>query len=133
MIDKKPRKEPYMYMVEIQAGLGIGIKKFRQVSVYERASGVNDFVNPGWELSGQAADQGGAYAGAMSVAPGGGWLYQLTDDGRALELTGKGTKYHRDNDLNCGGSTRCDPGPGADAGRDTSTLERERPEHAIYA
>ena len=121
MIDKKPRKEPYMYMVEIQAGSGIGINKFRQVWVYERANGVNDFVNPGWELSGQAADQGGAYAGAMSVAPGG-WLYQLTDDGRALELTGKGTKYHRDNDLNCGGSTRCDPG-----------LERERPEHAIYA
>ena len=71
MMDKKSRKEIYMNMVEIQADPGIGIKKFRQVRGYERASGVNDFVNPGWELSGQAADQGGAYAGAMSVAPGG--------------------------------------------------------------
>jgi hypothetical protein len=35
----------------------------------------------------------------MSVSPGI-WLYQLTDDGLALELTGKGTKYYKDDDLN---------------------------------
>jgi len=28
------------------------------------------------------------------------WLYQLTDDGLALELTAKGTKYYKDSDLN---------------------------------
>ncbi len=28
------------------------------------------------------------------------WLYQLTDDGLAVELTAKGTKYYRDDDLN---------------------------------
>jgi hypothetical protein len=44
-------------------------------------------------------DEGGAFAGAMSVSPGI-WLYQLTDDGLALELTGKGTKYYKDDDLN---------------------------------
>ena len=27
------------------------------------------------------------------------WLYQLTDNGLALELTAKGTKYFRDGDL----------------------------------
>ena len=43
--------------------------------------------------------QGGAFAGAMSVSPGI-WLYQLTDDGLALELTAKGTKYYKDDDLN---------------------------------
>jgi len=32
------------------------------------------------------------------VAPGV-WLYQLTDNGLALELTAKGTKYFRDGDL----------------------------------
>lgn len=37
--------------------------------------------------------------GAMPVSPGV-WLYQLTDDGLALELTVKGTKYYRDDDLN---------------------------------
>lgn len=47
----------------------------------------------------QASSQGAAFAGAMSVAPGV-WLYQLTDDGLALELTAKGTKYYKDGDLN---------------------------------
>jgi len=28
------------------------------------------------------------------------WLYQLTDKGVALELTAKGTKYSKDDDLN---------------------------------
>jgi len=28
------------------------------------------------------------------------WLYQLTDDGLALELTAKGTKYYKDKNLN---------------------------------
>jgi len=38
-------------------------------------------------------------AGAMSVSPGV-WMYQITDDGLALELTAKGTKYMRNDDLN---------------------------------
>ena len=37
--------------------------------------------------------------GAASVSEGV-WTYQLTDKGLALELTGKGTKYSRDKDLN---------------------------------
>ncbi|WP_319550001.1 hypothetical protein [Desulfogranum marinum] len=41
----------------------------------------------------------GGFAGAMSIKPGV-WLYQLTDDGLALELTAKGTKYYKDNTLN---------------------------------
>jgi hypothetical protein len=40
-----------------------------------------------------------ALQGAVSVAPGV-WLYQLTDDGLALELAAKGTKYYRDDALN---------------------------------
>jgi hypothetical protein len=35
----------------------------------------------------------------MSVSPGV-WLYQLTGDSLALELTAKGTKYYKDSDLN---------------------------------
>jgi hypothetical protein len=37
--------------------------------------------------------------GAVSVAPGV-WMYQLTDTGLAAEITGKGTKYYKDSDLN---------------------------------
>ena len=44
-------------------------------------------------------EKGGAMAGAASVSEGV-WMYQLTDKGLALELTGKGTKYSKDKDLN---------------------------------
>jgi lipid-binding SYLF domain-containing protein len=105
VFDKKTKKQTFMKMVEIQAGLGLGAKKFRLVWVFENYNDVNDFINSGWELGGQTSaaaklgDQGGAFAGAMSVSPGI-WLYQLTDDGLALELTAKGTKYYKDDDLN---------------------------------
>ncbi len=47
----------------------------------------------------KSGDKGSSYQGAVSVAPGV-WLYQLTEDGLALELTAKGTKYYKDSDLN---------------------------------
>jgi lipid-binding SYLF domain-containing protein len=105
VFDKKTKKQTFMKMVEIQAGLGLGAKKFRLVWVFENYKDVDEFINSGWELGGQTSaaaklgDQGDAFAGAMSVSPGI-WLYQLTDDGLALELTGKGTKYYKDDDLN---------------------------------
>jgi lipid-binding SYLF domain-containing protein len=104
-VNNKTKKETFMKMLEVQAGLGFGIKKFRLVWVFENQSTLDNFINSGWELGGQttaaaqASGQGGAFAGAMSVAPGV-WLYQLTDDGLALELTAKETKYYKDGDLN---------------------------------
>ena len=105
IIDNKTKEKTFMKMVELQAGLGMGVKKFRLVWVFENHKDVTEFINSGWELGGQTSaaakldDEGGAFAGAMSVSPGI-WLYQLTDDGLALELTGKGTKYYKDDDLN---------------------------------
>jgi hypothetical protein len=43
--------------------------------------------------------QGAWAAGAMPISQSV-WLYQLTDDGLALELTAKGTKYYKDDELN---------------------------------
>ena len=105
VIDNKTKKETFMKMVELQAGIGMGIKKFRLVWVFEKHKDLTEFINSGWELGGQTSaaaklgDEGGAFAGAMSISPGI-WLYQLTDDGLALELTGKGTKYYKDEELN---------------------------------
>jgi len=105
LFDKKNNKEIFMKMIEAQAGLGIGVKKFSVVFVFENHKDVNEFVNSGWEFGGQASaaakmgDEGGAMQGAMSVSPGV-WMYQMTGDGLALELTGKGTKYYKDKDLN---------------------------------
>ena len=104
-VSNATKKKTYMKMVEVQAGLGIGVKKFRLVWVFENQKDLDAFINSGWELGGQtsaaaqASGKGSSFAGAMSVAPGI-WLYQLTDDGLALELTAKGTKYYKDTDLN---------------------------------
>jgi len=103
--DNRTKKATYMKMVEVQAGLGMGIKKFRVVFVFDTQKALNDFVNSGWEFGGQttaaakSGDQGLSLAGAVSVAPGV-WMYQLTDTGLAAEITGKGTKYYKDSDLN---------------------------------
>jgi lipid-binding SYLF domain-containing protein len=104
-VDNKTKQGTFMKMVEVQAGLGFGIKKFRLVWVFENQKNLDAFINSGWELGGQTtaaaqvSGEGGAFAGAMSISPGV-WLYQLTDDGLALELTAKGTKYYKDADLN---------------------------------
>ncbi len=103
--DNATKKVTYMKMLEVQAGLGMGAKKFRTIFVFETKAAMNGFINTGWEFGGQATaaattgDKGGAYQGAVSVMPGV-WMYQLTDKGLALELTGKGTKYYKDDDLN---------------------------------
>jgi len=104
-VDNRTKKTTYMKMVEVQAGLGMGIKKFRVVFVFDTQKALNDFVNSGWEFGGQttaaakSGDQGISLTGAVSVAPGV-WMYQLTDTGLAAEITGKGTKYYKDSDLN---------------------------------
>ncbi len=104
-INRKTRAETFMKMVELQTGLGFGVKKFQLVWVFASQKALDEFVNSGWEFGGQATaaaqyqGEGAATQGALSVSPGV-WLYQLTDDGLALELTVKGTKYYKDDDLN---------------------------------
>ena len=105
-VNNKTKAETFMKMVEVQAGLGMGIKKFRVVWVFEKTADLDRFIHSGWELGGQgtaAAKVGGqggqAFAGAIAVTPGA-WIYQLTDEGVAVELTAKGTKYYKDADLN---------------------------------
>ena len=101
----KSKQETFMKVVELQAGLGFGVKKFSVIFVFDNDTAFNNFVNSGWEFGGQTTaaattgDKGGALTGAASVSPGV-WMYQLTDKGVALEITAKGTKYYKDDDLN---------------------------------
>jgi lipid-binding SYLF domain-containing protein len=105
VMDTSTKKETFMDMVELQAGLGFGAKKFRQVWVFKTKAALDQFINSGWELGGQSTaaaqhdDKGASAAGAIAVNPDI-WLYQMTDEGLALELTAKGTKYYKDKKLN---------------------------------
>ena len=94
-----------MKMVSAGAGLGVGVKDFRAIFVFGTDKAFNDFLNSGWSGSGQAdaaakaGSSGGAYSGAVEVAPDV-WVYQITKNGLALQLTLQGTKHYKNDDLN---------------------------------
>ena len=104
VIQKDGVKPIYMNMAEVQAGLGFGIKSFQNIFVFQTKAALNDFVNLGWTFGGQVTaaakyeKDGDAYQDAVVVAPGV-LMYQLTDSGLAAEITGKGTKYYKNTDL----------------------------------
>lgn len=103
-VERVTQREVFMRMAEIQAGLGFGIKKFRVIWVFQTSDAFRTFVDSGYELGSQATlsarsgSTGAGIAGAVTVSPGV-WVYQLTDDGIAAELTVKGTRYYRDSAL----------------------------------
>ena len=51
------------------------------------------------DAAAKAGKSGAAYSGAAEVAPGV-WVYQITKNGVALQVTLQGTKYYKDDDLN---------------------------------
>ena len=103
--DNRSGKDTYMKMVSGGFGIGLGVKDFRGVFVFSTTEKLNQFNNSGWEASAQAdaaakaGDKGGAAAGAITVAPGVN-LYQLTENGLALQATIQGTKYFKNDELN---------------------------------
>jgi lipid-binding SYLF domain-containing protein len=104
-IDTSSKQETFMKMISAGAGLGLGVKDYSVIFVFENDKAFNNFLSSGWSGSAQAdaaakaADKGGAYSGAEEVAPGV-WVYQITKNGLALQLTLQGTKYYKDDDLN---------------------------------
>ena len=103
--DNKSGQDIYMKMASGGIGLGLGVKDFRGVFVFATREAFKDFTESGWEANVQAdaaaksGNKGGAASGAVTVAPGMD-LYQITEQGLALQATIQGTKYFRDDDLN---------------------------------
>jgi lipid-binding SYLF domain-containing protein len=104
-VNSKTRQEIFMKMVSAGAGLGLGVKDYRVIFVFENDKALTRFLDSGWSGSAQtdvaakASKSGAAYSGAVEVAPGV-WVYQITKNGLALQLTLQGTKYYKDDDLN---------------------------------
>lgn len=98
-------KETFMRFVEGSANLGLGVKKYALVFVFETDKAMATFVESGWTAGAQATaaakseKDGSAFDGAVSVAPGV-WLYQITEKGLAAEISLKGTKYYPNKKLN---------------------------------
>ena len=103
--DNHSGRDIYMRMVSGGVGFGLGVKDFRGIFVFSTSKAFKQFVDSGWSADLQAdaaaksGDKGDAAAGALAVAPGVD-LYQLTENGLALQATIQGTKYYKDDDLN---------------------------------
>lgn len=104
-VNKKTGKKIYMKMASGGVGIGLGIKDFRAVFVFDNKKVFNSFIESGWEANAQAdaaaksGTKGSSIEGAVTVQPGI-KLYKLTKNGLALQATVQGTKYWKDSDLN---------------------------------
>jgi len=104
-VNNKTKKRIYMKMGSAGVGIGLGVKDFRAIFVFDNKKVFNTFINNGWEANAQADaaaksdKKGGSIEGAITVQPGM-KLYKLTKNGLALQATIQGTKYWKDSDLN---------------------------------
>ncbi len=102
--DNRTGKQTYMKMGEAGIGLGLGVKDFRAVFIFNNRPTMEKFLSSGWEFGGhadaaaKAADKGAAVGGETLID--GITIYQITKSGLALQATVKGTKYWKDDELN---------------------------------
>jgi lipid-binding SYLF domain-containing protein len=97
--------ETFMKMGSAGIGIGLGVKDFRALFIFADDEHLQEFVEKGWDFSGQAdaaakSDKKGAAAAGSGSALPGVEIYQLTKNGLALQATLQGTKYWKDKDLN---------------------------------
>src|SRR5215468_10336247 len=104
-VNSQNKQETFMKMISAGAGLGVGVKDYRVIFMFDNEKALTRFLDSGWsgtaqaDAAAKAGKKGGAYSGATEVAPGV-WVYQITKNGLALQLTLQGTKYYKDDDLN---------------------------------
>lgn len=107
--DNKADQDTYMNMFSAGGGIGLGVKKFSAVFIFHDRHAFDQFVDKGWNFTGQADaaatsdSESGEQAGSMESAVGlneGVTVYQMTKKGLALQVTLQGTKYWQDDDLN---------------------------------
>ena len=107
--DNNSDGDVYMNMLSAGGGIGLGVKKFSAVFVFHSRDAFDQFVDKGWNFTGQAdaaattnaenKEEAGAMEGIVGLNEDV-TVYQMTDKGLALQLTLQGTKYWQDDDLN---------------------------------
>lgn len=99
------KKVTYMKMGQASGGLDFGVKDYREVLVFKDAKTIEQFVDKGWEFSGQgsavatAEGKGGAVEAGASGKEGI-EVYPMTKTGLAIGVAAAGRKYWKDDELN---------------------------------
>ena len=102
--DNLSGRKTYMNMGEVGIGLGLGLKDFRAVFIFNDRPTMERFIQSGWEFGGHAdaaaktSDKGAAVGGEALLDRI--TIYQLTKTGLVLQATVKGTKYWKSRELN---------------------------------
>ena len=98
-------EKTYMKMALGGVGLGLGVKDLRQLMIFSTTEAMNKFVEKGWEVgahadaAAKAGDKGGEANSAGDVSTGMD-IYQITENGLALQATVTAAKYVKDKELN---------------------------------
>ena len=85
-VNSYTKQETFMKMVSGGAGLGVGVKDYRVIFVFESDTALAKFLDSGWsglaqtDAAAKAGEKGAAYSGAVEAAPGV-WVYQITTNG----------------------------------------------------
>ena len=89
---------------DLAQGLGLGVKDWRAVIIFDDAATMDRFVHSGWDFGGDVeataatADIGERFSRSISVQ--GMTIFTFTLHGLAAEATVSGTKYWPDDELN---------------------------------
>ena len=104
--DNESGQDTYMRMASAGIGIGLGIKDFRAVIVFDNRKTLDDFIKNGWDFTGQAdatvksGDKGGELLSGTVNTDLGITIYQFTENGLVAQATLQGTKYWVDKKLN---------------------------------
>ena len=99
------KTDTFMNMGQAGGGFDFGVKQYREVLVFKDAKTMEQFVEKGWEFSGQgsavatAEGKGGAVEAGASGKEGI-EVYPMTKTGLAIGVAAAGRKYWKDDELN---------------------------------
>ncbi|MDQ7060498.1 MAG: hypothetical protein Q9M43_04980 [Sulfurimonas sp.] len=98
-------EDTYMDMVAGGMGMGMGVKDFRAIFIFDNKKDFDDFVDNGYEANAQAdatikAEEDGDSINEAITLKEGMKLYKLTQNGMAMQITIQGSKYWKDKTLN---------------------------------
>lgn len=106
--DNRSGKNTFMRMVEAGGGVGIGIKDYRAIYVFDSREAFDSFLDGSWQAAGDADI--GAKSGEKGGSAGVGLssdelsrpvtVYQFTEKGVSLAAVATGTRFYPDEDLN---------------------------------
>ena len=103
--DNRTKKHTYMRMFSGGIGLGLGVKDYRMVIVFDNEYDLDKFIEEGWDFSGSAEASAKRYEDGVSLSVAKSvnldiTIYTITKAGLSLEAMLEGTKFWKIDELN---------------------------------